>query len=368
MKRFICGLVTAALTVSLLALPAAAQEFTDIQGHWGQTAMEQVAQWGLFTGTGNQQFSPEGTMTRGMFVTVMERAAKLFQTYQAPAAAAAFTDVPVGTWYTEAVAWANENNIVNGVGNNQFAPENPVTREQMCVIMARFLEACTDLDLSAYTQGENAFLDGDAIAGYAVESVNLCVAMGLITGVAVDGGMEFQPALPASRAAVAVVLERMVKLVQPDLPEQPGETEEPGETEDPSLPGGGGGGVLPPETEEPTEEQRAEEAKMAEYLQIMLDGYRGSTYLPTTDKKVQECMAILMGAIRDAMARREEGQFLDRAFVQETYAAEISQFRTAYGNLTEKQDGQIKNVIARLFDNTDQIRCVMSYFGVSVSI
>ena len=345
MRRFICGLMTAVLAVSLLALPASAAEFSDIQGHWGESAIEQVAQWGLFAGTGNQQFSPDATMTRGMFVTVTERTAKLFQVYQEPVGAQSFVDVPTDTWYTQAVAWASENDIVNGIGGGKFAPEAPVTREQMCVIMVRFLSACTDLDLTVYAQGGNSFLDGDIISDYAVDSVNVCVALGLIAGVPAAGGLEFQPQMPASRAAVAVVLQRLVSAVQQS----------------------GGGVVVPPETQEPTEEEKAEEAKAAEYLQIMLDNYRNFPGLPSTDQVVQDCMAILMNCIEDALAQREKGQFLDRNYIQDRYTAQITQLRVAYDNLTQDQRSQANNIIVQL-GNSDQLYFVMDYFGVSMGV
>ena len=361
MRRMITGVVTAALAVSLLALPASAVEFTDIQGHWGQTSMEQVAEWGLFTGTGNQQFSPDGTMTRGMFVTVMERTAKLLEVYKEPTGTATFTDVPADTWYTQAVVWANENNVVNGVGGDKFAPDDPVTREQMCVIMARFLENCVGMDLTAYKESEMTFLDQNEISDFAVESVKVCVALGLITGAPAEGGMKFQPQEPASRAAVAVVLERQVKVCRGEEPEQPG-----GETGQPGGGGGSGegGGQIPP-VEEPSEEEKAEEAKVAEYLQIMLDAYHQSTLLPKTDKEVQDCMAILMNCIEDALAQREKGQFLDKQYIHDRYADQISELKSAYNTLTERQLTQINNVITRLGD-TEVIYTVMDYFGVSV--
>ena len=344
MRRFICGLMTAALAVSLLALPASAVEFSDIQGHWGESAIEQVAQWGLFAGTGNQQFSPDATMTRGMFVTVTERTAKLFQVYQEPVGAQSFVDVPADTWYTQAVAWASENDIVNGIGGGKFAPEVPVTREQMCVIMVRFLSACTDLDLTVYAQGGNSFLDGDTISDYAVDSVNVCVALGLIAGVPAAGGLEFQPQMPASRAAVAVVLQRLVSAVQQS----------------------GGGVVVPPATQEPAEGEKAEEAKAAECIQYIIQECQSSDYLPTTDPAVQDCMAILVGCMQDALVQRQNGQFLDRDFIQAHYASQIQQLRTAYGNLTKDQRSDFNLVIAYL--DSEQLDFVLDYFGVSMGV
>lgn len=364
MKRFTCWLLTLALTVSLLALPASAVEFSDIQGHWAQTSMEQVAQWGLFSGNQNGEFLPNNTMTRGMFVAVMERTAKLLGVYQAPTNPVPFDDVKETDYFASASTWAREVGLVTGVGNNQLAPNTPISRQQMCAMMARFLEKCVGLDLSAYTGKGNTFLDQSSIASYALKSVEACVALGLIQGYSVSGGVEFRPQNSATRAAVAVVLERLVNLIQ----KQSGEVEQPGDTQQPGGAGdagGAGGEQTPPESQEPTEQEKADEAKMAGYLQIMLDNYRNSTYLPTTDQAVQDCMAILMDAISDALVQRRNGQFLDRTFIRENYADQIDQLKTEYGKLTEDQLNQINNAIVKLADS-EQLYFVMDYFDVSL--
>lgn len=361
MKRLSCGLLAAVMTTSLLAAPAAAAEFSDVQGHWAQSAIQQVTDWELFAGNDKGQFMPDETMTRGMFVTVMERTAKMLGVYQAPQQTASFSDVQPNDYFASGAAWAQANGLVKGVGDNRFAPNNAISREEMCVLMDRFLRTFTDYDLDAYLTVENAFLDKEDIGDYAKQSVNLCVALGIVQGVSVEGGMAFQPKQPATRAAVAVILGRLVPVFKelPPVPEQPGGTEG-GET------GGqpGGGDQTKPD-EGHTEEEKAEEAKVAEYLQIMLDNYNNSTYLPTTDQAVQSCMAILMEAISDALVQRQNGQFLDRTYIQTQYAPQINQLKTEYDKLTEDQLNQINNVIVRLGE-TEQIYFVMDYFGVSM--
>lgn len=361
MKRFSCGLLAVVMAAGLLTVPASAVEFSDVQGHWAQSAIQQVTDWELFTGNDKGEFMPDETMTRGMFVTVMERCAKMLDVYQQPEQTATFTDVQPSDYFASGASWAQANGLVTGVGGGRFAPNDPITREQMCVIMDRFLRAFTDYDLDAYLAVQNAFLDKKDIGDYAMQSVDLCVALGLIQGVSVEGGVVFQPVQPATRAAVAVILGRLVPVFKelPPVPEQPGEGggTEGGVTE--------GGGQEPTDPEGPTDQEKADEAKMAEYLQIMLDNYNNSSYLPTTDQQVQDCMAILMGAISDALVQRQNGQFLDRAFVQEHYADQISQLHTEYDKLTEDQLNQINNVIVRLGDS-EQIYFVMDYFGVSM--
>lgn len=356
MKRIACCLVSAALTAGLVAIPASAASFSDVEGHWGQSAIQQVTEWNLFSGTGENTFSPDLEMTRGMFVTVMAQTARMLQVYQQPTQAAGFADVSDQDYYAESAAWAKENGLVAGVDESHFAPNVQITREQMCVIMTQFLTKFTDHDLSAYMGRDNKFLDKTSIHDYAVDSVNLCVTLGLVSGVPVSGGVEFQPQQPATRAAVAVVLEQLVSVTK-QLPELP---EEPEEEEEEEKPGGGGGAQS---DEEHTEEEIRDEAQMAEYLQIMLDSYKTSTYLPTTDQEVQDCMAILMDCVSDALSQRDNGQFLDRAYVQSHYTKEIDELRAAYDALTEEQLNQINNVIVRLA-KTEQIYFVMNYFGV----
>lgn len=76
-------------------------------------------------------------------------------------------------------------------------------------------------------------------------------------------------------------------------------------------------------------------------------------------------MAILMEAISDALVQRQNGQFLDRTYIQTQYAPQINQLKTEYDKLTEDQRNQINNVIVRLGE-TEQIYFVMDYFGVSM--
>lgn len=361
MKRFISSVLAASLVAGSVAIPAFAAEFTDIQDHWAKDAIQQVSDWKLFTGNENGEFMPDGTMTRGMFVTVMERGAKMLNVYQEPEQTVSFVDVQSSDYFASGVAWAQANGLVNGVGDNRFAPNNSISREEMCVLMDRFLRTFTDYDLDAYLVGGNKFLDGDKIADYAKNSVNLCVALGLIQGVPVEGGVEFQPKQSATRAAVAVILGRLVPVIDelPPVPEVP---------EEPEVPGGGGSTENPdnpnPPVEGPTEQEKAEEAQAAQYLQIMLDNYRNFDY-STMDKEVQDCVAILMNAISDALVQRQKGQFLDRAFIQKNYATQIEQLKVKYDQLTDSQFNDAAYLINSLA-TTEQLYFVMDYFGISL--
>ncbi|WP_141500886.1 S-layer homology domain-containing protein [Paenibacillus luteus] len=113
--------------------------FIDVKpGYWFFDAANYVYQNGLFQGTGEHTFSPQGTMTRAMFVTVLGRVAGVDSSKYT--SASSFTDVSSGSYYAPFVEWANKNGIVTGVGNRKFAPSNTVTREQMATIMVRYFE------------------------------------------------------------------------------------------------------------------------------------------------------------------------------------------------------------------------------------
>ena len=190
----LCGTVA-----GIMLTPASAAEYQDIESHWGKSAIQQVTDWGLFNGVGDSVFAPDAEMTRGMFVTVLVRTAQHLETYKEPAQQASFADVTQTDYFANGVAWAQENGVVTGVDAEHFAPNDQITREQMCVIMTRYLANFTDCDLSVNQKNEATFLDQTSIQDYAAQSVDVCLALGLVTGVPTSDGMEFQPAQPASR-------------------------------------------------------------------------------------------------------------------------------------------------------------------------
>ena len=174
--------------------------FTDVPDTaWYSEAARYVRERGLMDGTGGGAFSPDSPMSRGMLVTV------LYRMEGSPAAGSVtFADVPDGRWYTHAVAWADENGIVNGRGDGSFGPNDPVTREQMAAILYRYAGykgyAVTSLG------AVSAFPDGDEVSPYAADAVGWAVGSGLLRG---TGGDMLAPAGGATRAQAAAVLMRL---------------------------------------------------------------------------------------------------------------------------------------------------------------
>ena len=140
-------------------------------GRWYHEGVDYAIAHGLMNGVGNGMFEPESSMTRAMLVTVLWRYAGSPAGWENP-----FTDVPNGSWFTQAVAWAAENGIVNGVGNHKFEPDSNITREQMAAILFRYA-AMSGFDTSARGNLDQ-YPDRGDVSGYAVEPLSWAVAEG----------------------------------------------------------------------------------------------------------------------------------------------------------------------------------------------
>ena len=206
-KRILSLLLVLGMLASMLpsALAADVSDFTDVsESDWYYEYVDYVAEKGYFQGTSATTFSPAVTMTRAMFVTAVSRVAG----ETGDAGTAPFDDVPAGTWYTAAVDWATEHGVINGVGGNKFAPEREITREEMCVIMARFIAYLEESQKKTFKKDADPidFPDADQIADYAKEAVDDCVAYGLVYG---TGAGLMAPRALASRAEVAAMIYRL---------------------------------------------------------------------------------------------------------------------------------------------------------------
>ena len=182
--------------------------FKDVkENDWFYDGVKFANQNGLFNGTAADLFDPNGDMTRAMLVTVLWR----LDGKAAPKQSASFSDVPAGQYYTDAVAWASENGVVNGIGDNKFDPNGKVTREQIAAILFRYAEknGCDTekrADLSV-------FPDTAKVSSYAKEALSWANAEGLVTGTNNGQGLVLDPQGSATRAQVATILMRYVQNV-----------------------------------------------------------------------------------------------------------------------------------------------------------
>ena len=179
--------------------------FTDVKsGDWFYEAVQYVYDKGMMTGVSADRFAPASTTTRGMIVTILYR----LENEPEVSGGSAFTDVESGAWYADAVAWAAANDIVNGTSATTFAPNSPITREQMAAILYRYAaykgyDVSQKADLSGYT-------DATSISGYAKDALAWANAQKLITGVT---DTTLNPQGSATRAQVATILMRLCETV-----------------------------------------------------------------------------------------------------------------------------------------------------------
>ena len=181
--------------------------FTDVKStDWYAEAVAYVVDNGLFTGTSDTTFTPGGTMTRGMLVTVLYRQAGSPEVSNHNK----FIDVSAAAWYAKAVTWGYNNGVVNGTGEKTFSPEEPVTREQMAAILMRYSDKM-GMDVPATTDGNlSAFSDTSEIAPYFEDGMRWAVSAQLLNGA--DG--KLMPRKSASRAECAAILMRWMESVQ----------------------------------------------------------------------------------------------------------------------------------------------------------
>ena len=205
-KTVVLLLVIAFLTVPVVAT-SADMPYKDVEAQvWYAACIKDVTERDLMNGVGEGLFDPDGTLTRAMLITTLWR----MNGCPAPTVCDAFIDVEVGTWYFEAVNWAAEKLVVNGVGNGRFDPTSPVTREQMATILYRWAKG-EGLDVSLkdtnIAQLENA-------SDWAEDAVNWAIPRHLLTKVLRSGlphggsGYFYDVSSYATRAEVSVLLSR----------------------------------------------------------------------------------------------------------------------------------------------------------------
>lgn len=216
-QRILSALLALCIVFSLVptALAEKADDFTDVsRSDWYYQFVDYVTSKGYFNGTSETTFAPAENMTRAMFVTVLFR----FDGAKGDRSQSAFTDVAPGEWYTDAINWAAANRIVDGVGNGKFAPNDPITRAQMCTMIERYLalyKKAWKVTLPE-TGSVSVMVDENAIPAYALAAVKQCQRHGLVNGFE-DG--TFRPNELSTRAQVAAVIYRMSFLVQNAKPD-----------------------------------------------------------------------------------------------------------------------------------------------------
>ncbi len=179
-------------------------KFTDISKHWAKESIDYMVGRGLLSGTSDTTFAPDTAMTRGMLAAALGRLAGIdVNSYKT----GSFTDVKAGNTFQPYIEWAYKKGIINGAGNNLFAPDRAVTREEIAVIIANYAKA------AGYTLPVNRevvlFTDNSSIGSSYLAAVKAMQQAGIMMG---GSGNKFNPKANATRAEVSVMLHRYIKL------------------------------------------------------------------------------------------------------------------------------------------------------------
>lgn len=159
----------------------------------------------ITNGVSATEFAPNSAVTRAQFAQFLFN----FEAPQGECDATRFVDVPLGIWYSDAIAWANWNGIVYGVDLTHFAPDEYITREQMCVMISRYKEY-KKLSFTITSQ-HISFIDENEISDYAKEAIQNLYKLGLITGM---DNSTINPKGLCTRAQVVTILHRLSNLMK----------------------------------------------------------------------------------------------------------------------------------------------------------
>ena len=180
--------------------------FSDVkETDWYFEYVKYINEKELMKGISETEFAPNNTVTRAMFVTVLYRLEK-----EPTGAKADFADVPEGAYYENAVGWAVQNGIVNGVSETEFAPDNTITREQMATIIHRYMKF-KGLDMSLSENVDvTSYEDFENISDYAKDAFRFACSNGIISG---TSETTLAPKESLARAQMAAIFRRCEKVL-----------------------------------------------------------------------------------------------------------------------------------------------------------
>lgn len=179
--------------------------FSDVsEKDWYFEFVSYLSSRGLVNGKSPLSFSPSAQITRAEVVTILS---KMSGEELTTPKAAVFKDVKATDWFAASVYWAYKKGIIAGMSDMTFAPNQPISRQDLTVILAKYLEK---VELTSLEEGQPAitFKDASEIAPYAKESVTTMQRAGILNGKANN---TFDPKGNATRAEVTKVLTLLLK-------------------------------------------------------------------------------------------------------------------------------------------------------------
>lgn len=175
---------------------------------WSHAGLDYCIDHGYIAGTSATTVTPDGECTRAMIVSILYRVqgepAKV-NGYELKKLAAPFDDVERGRWYTDAIWWAKLTGVVSGMSPSTFAPDDPITRAQLAVILYNYTKQFAPESLTE-TGSLAGFPDAGSVPSWARTAMAWAVGNGLISGVGENGVSYLKPEGCATRAQVATIL------------------------------------------------------------------------------------------------------------------------------------------------------------------
>lgn len=210
MKRIVAVFLCLCLLLPFMPLrtqAAKAQErpmpFLDVPNSaWFREDVQYIYNRELMNGTAASSFSPDIGTTRAMLVVILYRLAGSPKVSER----ASFRDVAPDSWYSDAVSWAVEQGIANGMSETEFAPDAFITREQAAAFLCRYA-AWQGFDVSGRSE-LSAFLDAPKVSAWSSDSLSWCVSQGLLNGIPSGEALKLCPQEGATRAQLAAMLHR----------------------------------------------------------------------------------------------------------------------------------------------------------------
>ena len=210
-KTYTCTRCSATKTETIPAGGCPSAGFTDVPGedNWAHAGIDYCVANGLMSGVGDNLFAPKMTTTRAQIVQILynlEGEPKVSGTMP-------FTDL-TQNWYKDAVLWAYQTGVVSGTSATTFAPDLPVTREQIAVILMGYAEKVLGVTRTWTPADLSVLPDAGSVSGWAKDALADAVALGLISGASNGGQTYFEPQGSATREQVATILMEFCKNVK----------------------------------------------------------------------------------------------------------------------------------------------------------
>lgn len=183
-------------------------KFTDIDSHWAKESIEFLAARKIITGHSEVIFNPDVNITRAEFTVFIVRLFDL-QKIQDDTTNN-FLDINETDWFFDIVLIGNQHNIINGIDENHFAPNEFITREQMVTVIIRALSNTNINDAQTYETDIDRFEDKEAISDWSLEHIRKALSLGIIKGRKEN---IFEPKGSATRAEAATIIKNVYDLL-----------------------------------------------------------------------------------------------------------------------------------------------------------